>query len=95
MATTTKHPKDMTEADVDALVERLDAAVDRGGARVVGGDVLVELRAAAAGRRAAEERLEAAVLAGRAAGLSWGVIGAQLGVTRQGARQRFERLVDT
>jgi hypothetical protein len=95
MATTTKHPKEMTEADVVALVEQLDAAVDRGEARVVSGDVLVELRAAAAGRRAAEERLELAVRAGRAAGLSWGVIGAQLGVTRQGARQRFERLVDT
>jgi hypothetical protein len=24
--------------------------------------------------------------------LSWGVIGTQLGMTRQGARQRFERL---
>ena len=48
-----------------ALVERLDAAVDDGEARVVAGDVLVELRAAAAARRAAEERLEAAVRAGR------------------------------
>ncbi len=46
MATTTKHPKDMTDADVTALVERLDDAVDRGEARVVAGDVLVELRAA-------------------------------------------------
>ena len=52
-----------------------------------------ELRAAAAGRRAAEERLEAAVVSAKDAGLSWGTIGAQLGVTRQGARQRFERLV--
>jgi hypothetical protein len=95
MATTTKHPKDMTDADVTALVERLDDAVDRGEARVIAGDVLVELRAAAAARRAAEERLESAVLAGRSAGLSWGVIGAQLGVTRQGARQRFERLTET
>ncbi len=77
-----------------ALVERLDAAVDDGEARVVAGDVLVELRAPTA-RRAAEERLEAAVRAGRGAGLSWGVIGAQLGVTRQGARQHFERLIDT
>jgi hypothetical protein len=85
----------MTEADVAALVERLDAAVDDGEARVVAGDVLVELRAAAAARRAAEERLEAAVRAGRGAGLSWGVIGAQLGMTRQGARQHFERLIDT
>lgn len=93
MATTTKHPKDMTAGDVDALVERLDAAVDRGEVRVIEGDVLVELRAAAAARRAADDRLEAAVRAGRAAGLSWGVIGAQLGVTRQGARQRFERVV--
>ena len=34
-----------------------------------------------------------AALAAHRAGLSWGAIGAQLGMTRQGARQRFERLV--
>ena len=37
--------------------------------------------------------IEAAALAAHRAGLSWGAIGAQLGMTRQGARQRFERLV--
>jgi len=36
----------------------------------------------------------AAALAAKRAGLSWGVIGAQLGMTRQGARQRLERLID-
>ena len=55
---------------------------------------LAELRAAASARREAEGRIEAAALAAHGAGLSWGVIGAQLGMTRQGARQRFERLVD-
>ena len=54
---------------------------------------LRELRAAAAERREAEGRIEAAALAAHRAGLSWGTIGAQLGMTRQGARQRFERLV--
>ncbi len=95
MATTTKHPRNLTDGDVAVLVARLDEAVERSNARMVAGDVLNELRAAAAARRSAEDRLETAVRAGRAAGLSWGVIGAQLGVTRQGARQRFERLVDT
>ena len=55
---------------------------------------LAELRASATARREAEGRIEAAALAAHRAGLSWGVIGAQLGMTRQGARQRFERLVD-
>jgi len=55
---------------------------------------LAELRAAASARREAEVRIEAAALTAHRAGLSWGVIGAQLGMTRQGARQRFERLVD-
>ena len=95
MATTKKHPRDLTEADVDAIVAGFDRAVEQGRVRPVSGAVLRELRAAAAERRAAEDRLEAAVVAAKQAGLSWGVIGSQLGVTRQGARQRFDRLVDT
>ncbi|HEX2784608.1 MAG TPA: hypothetical protein VHN36_13565, partial [Ilumatobacteraceae bacterium] len=55
---------------------------------------LGELRAASSARREAEGRIEAAALTAHRAGLSWGVIGAQLGMTRQGARQRFERLLD-
>lgn len=94
MATTKKHPRDLTDADVDAIVAAFDEAVDQGRLRPVDGVVFRELRVAAAGRRAADERLEAAVVAAKAAGLSWGTIGAQLGVTRQGARQRYERLID-
>lgn len=96
MATTKnqKHPRDLSDSDVDALVAAFDEAVEQGRVRPVDGAVFRELRAAAAGRRSAEERLEAAVIAARAAGLSWGTIGAQLGVTRQGARQRYERLID-
>lgn len=94
METTKKHPRDLSDAEVDALVAAFDDAVDQGRVRPVDGAVFRELRAAAAGRRAAEERLEAAVIAAKAAGLSWGTIGAQLGVTRQGARQRYERLID-
>lgn len=94
MATTKKHPRDMGDADVDAIVTAFDEAVDQGRVRPADAVVFREMRAAAAGRRAAEERLEASVIAAKQAGLSWGIIGAQLGVTRQGARQRFERLVD-
>jgi len=94
MATTKKHPRDLSDADVDAIVAAFDDAVEQGRVRPVDGAVFRELRAAAAGRRAAEERLEASVIAAKAAGLSWSTIGAQLGVTRQGARQRYERLID-
>lgn len=95
MATTKKHPRDLSDADVEALVAGFDEAVEDGRVQPVDGAVLRELRAAAAARRAAEERVEAAVIAAKQAGLSWGVIGAQLGVTRQGARQRFDRYVET
>ncbi len=90
MTTTKKHPKSMSEADVSAMVAQLDEAVERGEVLVVPSAVLRELRAAAAARRAAEDRVEAAVINARNLGLSWGVVGAQLGITRQGARQRFE-----
>jgi len=81
-------------AVTDDIVAPFDDAVDQRRVRPVDGVVFRELRAAAAGRRAAEERLEAAIVATKTAGLSWGTIGAQLGVTRQGARQRYERLID-
>ena len=87
-------PRDLTDADVDAVVAAFDETVDQGRVRPVDGVVFRELRAAAAGRRAADERLEAAVDASKAAGLSWGMIGAQLGVMWPGARQRYERLID-
>jgi len=85
MATTEKHPRDSTDVDVDAIVASFDSAVDQGRVRPVDGVVFRELRAAAAGRRAAEERLRAADVAAKTAGLSWGTIGGQLGVTQQGA----------
>ncbi len=89
---TTKHPRSMTSRETDAIITAID---DVPGDALVVTDpaVLAELRAAAAAQRDARGRVEAAVLAARRAGLSWGVIGAQLGITRQGARQRFERLV--
>lgn len=93
MATTKRHPRDLTDADVQRLVDGFDAAVDAGKVALIEGEVLRELRVAAAARRGAEERVEAAVIAAKAAGLSWGSIGAQLGVTRQGARQRYERVI--
>jgi hypothetical protein len=90
---TTKHPKDLNEHEAAAIVAAFDEATDLEYS-VTDAATLAELRASAAARREADGRLEAAALAAHRAGLSWGVIGAQLGMTRQGARQRFERLVD-
>lgn len=90
---TKKHPRDLSDADVEAMVSTFDDNADDAYS-VTDSATLTELRAAASARREAEGRIEAAALAAHRAGLSWGVIGAQLGMTRQGARQRFERLVE-
>ena len=90
---TNKHPRDLSDADVKAVVSAFDDNADETYS-VTDSATLAELRAAASARREAEGRIEAAALAAHRAGLSWGVIGAQLGMTRQGARQRFERLID-
>ena len=90
---TNKHPRDLSDADVKAVVSAFDDNADETYS-VTDSATLAELRAAASARREAEGRIEAAALAAHGAGLSWGVIGAQLGMTRQGARQRFERLID-
>jgi hypothetical protein len=90
---TKKHPRDLSDADVEAMVNAFDRNVEDAYS-VTDSATLAEVRAAASARREAEGRIEAAALAAHGAGLSWGVIGAQLGMTRQGARQRFERLVD-
>ena len=90
--TTKKHPRELTGAETEAMVAAFDGHGDDEYS-VTDAATLSELRAAAAERREAEGRIEAAALAAHRAGLSWGTIGAQLGMTRQGARQRFERLV--
>lgn len=87
---TTKHPRELTDDEADAIVAEFDAGADY---VVADADSLAELRAAAAARREVESRIEAAVLQAHRDGASWGVIGAQLGMTRQGARQRFQRLI--
>jgi hypothetical protein len=91
--TTKKHPRDLTADEADALVAAFDDHSDDEYS-VTDAATLRELRAAAAARREADARIEAAALAAHRAGLSWGAIGAQLGMTRQGARQRFERFVN-
>jgi hypothetical protein len=88
---TKKHPRDLSVAETEAIVEAFDAVADEEYV-VVRADALAELRAAAAARREAEGRIEAAALSAFRQGLSWGIIGSQLGITRQGARQRFEQL---
>ncbi|MGE0880179.1 MAG: hypothetical protein AB7L13_17085 [Acidimicrobiia bacterium] len=90
--TTKKHPRELTADEADAIVADFDEHDDNDYS-ITDAATLRELRAAAAARREAETRIEAAALAAHRAGLSWGVIGSQLGMTRQGARQRFERLV--
>ena len=91
--TTKKHPRDLTDIDAGTLVAAFDDHTDDE-YTVTDAAILGELRAAAAARREADARIEAAALAAHRAGLSWGAIGAQLGITRQGARQRFERLIN-
>ena len=90
--TTRKQPRELTMTEMDAIVAVFDDHADDEYS-VTDSATLRELRAAGAARREAEARIEAAALAAHRAGLSWGIIGAQLGMTRQGARQRFERLV--
>ncbi len=90
--TTKKHPRQLTSAETEAMIAAFDSHSDDEHS-VTDAATLSELRAAAAERREAEGRIEAAALAAHRAGLSWGTIGAQLGMTRQGARQRFERLI--
>ena len=90
---TKKHPREFTDAEATAIVAAFEDIPDDKYS-VTDTATLAELRAAAATRREAEGRIEAAALAAHRAGLSWGVIGAQLGMTRQGARQRFEHLAN-
>lgn len=92
MTTKKQDPRTLTAEDVGAIVAAFDAH-DDDEYLVTDAATLRELRAAAAARREADARIEAAALAAHRAGMSWGAIGAQLGMTRQGARQRFERLV--
>jgi hypothetical protein len=78
----TKHLRELSDAEAQAIVDEFDAADDY---VVTGFDAL----------READSRIEAAALRAHRDGASWGVIGAQLGMTRQGARQRFERLTNS
>jgi len=55
-------------------------------------DVLGWVATAQQQARAAEATLAAAVTRARQSGASWTAIGAQLGLSRQGAQQRFARI---
>ena len=52
-------------------------------------EALRELIAAAEDRSAAEARVDQAVVASRADGVPWGLIGMALGTTGEAARQRY------
>jgi hypothetical protein len=54
-------------------------------------DALAQLRLAGVALDAAHDGLEAAVGFARECGYSWTVIGAVLGISRQGAEQRFRQ----
>ena len=100
--TTKKHPRDLTANEADALVAAFDDHTDDEYS-VTDAATLRELRAAAAARREADARIEAAALAEVVGALSatdrrvFVLSGdASLGVARQlvSDRQRFERLVN-
>jgi hypothetical protein len=83
------NPTARSDAEAEAVIDAFDSGSDY---VVTDTDVLTDLRAAAASLHSAEHRIEAAALRAHRAEASGGVIGAQLGMTRQDARQRFERL---
>jgi hypothetical protein len=72
--TTKKHPRELTAAETEAMIAAFDSHSDDEYS-VTDAAMLSELRAAAAERREAEGRIEAAALAAHRAGLSWGTIG--------------------
>jgi hypothetical protein len=77
-----------TETETEAWLDGLDPAVthaeDVSDLRHVG--------AALSENTDAKDRLHAAVKAARANGRSWGEIGLILGVSKQAARQRFDKI---
>jgi hypothetical protein len=83
----TVHNQEARPADTDAeqWLDQLDPAT------ATSYDATHHRRIIAAGKALAdaEEQLRHAVTAARAAGYSWALVGAALGVTRQAAQQRF------
>lgn len=73
------------DTDVEQWLDRLDPAA------TTAHDASYHRRIIAASKALAdaEEELHQAVAAARAAGYSWAMVGASLGVTRQAAQQRF------
>lgn len=71
------------------LLARIEADTDEPTGPAIGGDTLRALAAAGRARANAEETITDAVAQARSEGLSWAVIGAVLGVSRQGALKRY------
>jgi len=80
-----KHEVRPVDTDVDQWLDQLDPAT------TTSYDATHHRHIIAAGKALAdaEDQLRHAVVAARAAGYSWAMIGASLGVTRQAAQQRF------
>ena len=83
----TKHQLEKAAAEAAAWLDTLDPEELASGATVPA-DLIAVMRALEA-VAAAEQALEATVLAARQNGRSWGRIGIALGVSRQAALQRF------
>ena len=88
----TRPPKALSWREIDELAAEFSAD-SHGRFTTEDRRVLQNLRTAAEACREAERSLEAAVVAAHENGMSWGLIGKQIGITRQGTRQRFMRLV--
>lgn len=71
------------------LLARIEAGEDEIKGGPYSGAPLRALRAAVANRRAAEEAVEAAVIAAKESGASWAVIGSAVGASRQAVAKRY------
>ena len=81
----------VADALADALTDALGAAIL---AADTNADALALVRRTAAAEHAVGELLQQAVGAARAEGCSWAAIGAELGMSRQAAQQRFRARAD-
>lgn len=80
-----------TKVRDEELLARIEADADEPAGPAIDAAPLRAIAVAVERRSEAEEALARAVAAAREAGLSWGSIGAVLGVTRQGALKRYGR----